>query len=141
MDIPVANKTTMKNHPNHQMVQLYLSAVTCLLFLGIRNDVKRESKPKTTLQPCGQKLEHKIIIFLVDEHDNKNCWTGKQQMKAMSLEQSRSIKNCFIFFPLSKFAFRPFQSSVETKSWNRDRFPDKSPVEFQCLDELVIQPQ
>lgn len=51
------------------------------------------------------------------------------------------LKIALFFFPLPKFAFRPFQSSVETKSWNRDRFPDKSPVEFQCLDELVIQPQ
>lgn len=99
MDIPVAKKIIMKNHPNHQTIQLYLSAVTCLLFLDIRDYVRRESKPKTTFQPCGQKLEHKIIVFLIVKHDYKNCWTGKQQMRAMSLKQSRSSKNCLVFFP------------------------------------------
>lgn len=94
MDIPVAKKIIMKNHPNHQTIQLYLSAVTCLLFLDIRDDVRRESKPKTTFQPCGQKLEHKIIVFLIVKHDY-----GKQQMRAMSLKQSRSSKNCLVFFP------------------------------------------
>lgn len=70
MDIPVAKETTMKNHPNHQMI--HHSAVACLLLLDIRNYVRRESKPKTTFQPCGQKLEHKITIFLIDKQDYKN---------------------------------------------------------------------
>lgn len=97
MDIPVAKKTTMKIHPNHQMI--HHSAVACLHFLDIRDDVRRESKPKITFQPCKQKLEQKITIFLIDKHDYKNCWTGKQQMRAMSLEQRRATKNCLVFFP------------------------------------------
>lgn len=99
MDLPVAKETTMNSHSNHQMIQFYLYAVTCLLFLDIRDDVRRESKPKTTFQPCGQKLEQKITVFLIVKHDYKNCWTGKQQMRAMSLKQSRSSKNCLVFFP------------------------------------------
>lgn len=139
----MVKETTMKNYPNHQMIQLYLSAVTFLLFLDIRDDVRRESKPKTTFQSCGQKLEHKVTIFLIYEHDYKNWWTGKQQMRAMSLEQSTSIKNCLVFFLYQNLLFAEglFSLSVETKSWNRDRLHDKLPVEFQCLDELVVQLQ
>lgn len=61
-------------------------------------------------------------------------------MKAICLEQSRSIKNGLIFFS-QELLLGLFSLSVETKSWNRDRFDDKLPAELQCLDELVIQPQ
>lgn len=102
----------MKNHQNHQMAQLYLSAVTCLLFLVTRDDVKRENKTTMTFQPPGQKLEqHKTIISLIEEYERNNYWAGRHQMKAMSLEQSKSIKNgLIIFFFSPRIAFRPFQS-------------------------------
>lgn len=85
------------------MVQLYLSAVTCLLFLVTRGVVKKESKTKT-FRPPGQKLEqHKIIISHIEEYEHKNDWAGRHQMKAICLEQSRSIKNGLIFFPNNCF--------------------------------------
>jgi len=48
LGIAVGNKNTMKNHQNHQMVQLYLSVVTSLLFLVTRDDDKRENITKVT---------------------------------------------------------------------------------------------
>lgn len=120
------------------MVQLCPSAVTCLLFLVTSS----ENKTKT-FQPPGQKLgQQKIRILLIEKYEHKNYWAGRHQMKAMSLEQSWSIKNGLIFFFFSQELFLGlFSLSVETKSWNRDRFDDKLPAELQCLDELVIEPQ
>lgn len=65
MDIPVANKNTMKNH---HMVQILPSVVACLLFLVARDDVKRENKNKKMFQPLGPKLEqNKSRIYLAEE--------------------------------------------------------------------------
>lgn len=141
MDILVAKKTTMKNHSNHWMVQLYLSAVTCLLFLDIKMMSKGKVNPRQPSSHVGRNWNTKLQFFHIDEHDYKNCWTGKQRMRAMSLEQSWSIKNCLVFFPYQNSLLGLFSLSVETRSWNRDRLHDKLPVEFQCLDELVIQLQ
>lgn len=72
MDLPVDNKNTTKNH---QMIQLHLFALTYLLFIVTRDDVKRKNKNKKAFQPPGQKLEqHKTIISLGEEYEHKNQW-------------------------------------------------------------------
>lgn len=76
------------------MVQIHPSVVACLLFLDARDDVKSENKNKKMFQPLGQKLEqHESKISLAEEYEHKNQWAWRRRVEAMSLKQSRSIKN------------------------------------------------